>query len=106
MCDRVKRKLKRLRALALMQPKHRKLILKAADKELIQLVCECAHNLLKGNVEVEDSKKKKLARYKAVLRRIVKKGECFKKKKNYIIQKGGGILLPLLISAVIQAVLG
>lgn len=105
MSDRVKTKLQVLRALALMRPKQRKLILKAADKELIQSVCECAHNVLRGNIDIDTEKKKKLARFKSVLRRLVKSGESFKKKRKYIIQKGSGVVLPLLISAVLQAIL-
>lgn len=105
MSERVKRNLQVLRAVALMKPKQRKLILKAADKELIQSLCECALNLLRGNIKIDTNKKVKLSRFKTVLRRLVKSGESFKKKKSFIVQKGGGILFPLLINAVLQAIL-
>lgn len=94
-----------LRALSLMKPEETKEVLKAADKDLIHSVCECAHNLLNGNVKVAAHKKRKLARYKAIIRKLVKKGDSVKTKKKYLVQKGGGILVPLLLSTVLQAIL-
>lgn len=101
----VKKNLKMLRALALMKPKEIKEVLKAADKGLIHSVCECAHNLLRGNVKIDSYKKRKLSKYKSILRRLVKKGESVKIKKKYLVQKGGGVLIPLLLSAVLQTIL-
>lgn len=101
----VKRNINLLRALALMKPKQSKEVLKTADKGLIQSVCECALNLLKGNVRVNPSKRKQLAKFKLTLRRLVKKGESFKKKRKYLVQKGGGILVPILLSAVLQSLI-
>lgn len=96
-----------LRALASMNPKQRKAVLKVADKDLILSVCECAYNLLKGNVTVSSKRKRKLAQYKNLLRKLVRKGESFKVKKKFLIQKGGGgVLLPILLSTVLQAILG
>lgn len=105
MSQAIKKNMNLLRALSLMTPKQRRSVLKAADKDLIQSVCECAYNLLLGNINITPQLKRKLSKYKAVLRRIVKKGEKFKSKKRYIIQQGGGVILPLLISAVLQALL-
>lgn len=105
MSRRVKNNIDQLRALVLMKPNHRIAVLKAADLDLIHSVCECAYNLLKGNVCINSSKKTKLKRFKNVLRRLVKKGESLKTKKRYIIQKGGGIFIPLLLSTVLQALL-
>lgn len=101
----VKNNINVLRALALMKPLHRKAVLKVADKDLIHSVCECAYNLLKGNVSISSKRKRKLAQYKSELRKLVKKGESFKIKKKYLIQKGGGVLLPILLSTVLQAIL-
>lgn len=101
----VKNNIALLKALAVMKPKHRKALIKAADKDLILSVCECAYNLLKGNVSVHPQQKKKLSFFKNILRRLVKKGESFKSKKKYLVQKGGGVFLPILLSAVLQAIL-
>lgn len=101
----VKNNIALLRALVLMKPKQRTAVLKAADKELILSVCECALNLLKGNISVSAQQKQKLGRFKNILRRLVKKGEGFKSKKKYLVQKGGGVFLPILLSAVLQAIL-
>lgn len=105
MSQAVKKNINLLRAISLMTPRQRKSVLKTADKDLIQSVCECAYNLLQGNVSVTPQVKRKLSKYKAVLRRLVKKGEKFKSKKRFIIQQGGGFVLPILLSAVLQALL-
>lgn len=101
----VRNNIELLKALSRMKPKQRQAVLKAADKDLILSVCECALNLLKGNINVSASEKRKLGRFKNILRRLVKKGEGLKSKKKYLIQKGGGVFLPILLSAVLQAIL-
>lgn len=105
MSQTVKKNVNLLRALSLMTPKQRKSVLKSADKELIQSVCECAYNLLLGNVNIKPQLKRKLSKYKTILRKLVKKGESFKNKKRFIVQQGGGVVLPLVISAVLQTLL-
>ena len=87
-------------------PKERKALLKVADKKRIRAVCECAFNLLRGNVRVKDKcKLRKLCKYKTALRRLVKRGESWAKKRKYLVQTGGGFLVPLLLSTVLQAAL-
>lgn len=59
---------------------------------------------VKGNVTVSAKRKRKLAQYKNILRKLVRKGESFKVKKKFLIQKdGGGVLLPILLSTELQA---
>jgi len=101
----VKNNIDVLRALTLMKPVQRQAVIKVADKDLIHSVCECAYNVLKGNVSICPKRKKQLSKFKSLLRKLVKKGECLNKKKKYLIQKGGGVLLPILLSAVLQAIL-
>lgn len=86
-----------LRALAKMSPKRRKVFLKAADKELIQSICECALNTLKGNVPLQYGQKRSLTRYKRILRKLVKSKCSWKSKKKFLIQKGSGFLPALLV---------
>lgn len=93
-----------LRALATMTPSRRKLFLKSADKNLIQAICECALNTLKGNVPLRNCQKKTLSRYKRCLRNLIRPKSGWKQKRKFLVQKGGA-LLPALLGPVIGAVL-
>ena len=54
--------------------KNRRLaLLRSADKKLIQYICECALNVLKGVVTIKETQKQKLKKYKRTLRKLVKK---------------------------------
>lgn len=85
-----------LRTIQKARPDLRKSLIKLADEQLIRCLCECASNTLKGNVNLTSIEKRKLARHKRILRRIAKKGESWKTKRNVIVQSGGGFLIPLL----------
>ncbi|KAF4529188.1 hypothetical protein B566_EDAN017653 [Ephemera danica] len=74
-----------LRRLSKSKPKVRKEILKHADKELVRCICECAHNTIYNNVPVTEPQLKRLSRHKRMLRRLAKKGESWKKKKQTIL---------------------
>nr|CAD7394436.1 unnamed protein product [Timema cristinae] len=52
--------------------------LKTADKKLTDFVCECAYNTLKGRLPLKNAQKTKLRSHKQVLRKLVKRGECWK----------------------------
>ena len=53
--------------------KLRKAILEHADPELIHALCECAHNILRGNVQMTSREKARLRKYKTRLRLIARK---------------------------------
>ena len=53
--------------------KLRKAILEHADPELIHALCECAHNILRGNVQMTSREKARLRKYKTKLRLIARK---------------------------------
>ena len=74
----------------------RKEILKNADRKLVQCICDCAYNCINNNVHLTQAQFNKLARHKQTLRRLSKKGESWKKKKQ-VINQSGGFLLPLLV---------
>lgn len=93
-----------LKALVKLKPKQRVAFLKTADKDLVQCLCGCALNVLKGQVPVNTSQRKKLSPYKRLLRRLVLKKGGWKSKKKVLIQKGGNFI-PLLLGPVISAVL-
>ena len=68
--------------------------------------CDCAHNVLQGNVEISHHHKQKLKPHKTKLRKLTDRKVALKTKQR-IIQKGG--FLPILLSAlasVISGVLG
>lgn len=94
-----------LTALIHATPKERKALLKVCGNSRIRTVCECAYNVLRGNVPLAKKSKGQLSKHKAALRRLVKRGEGWAKKRKYLIQKGGGVIIPLLLSAVLQAAL-
>jgi hypothetical protein len=68
--------------------------MKEASPDLVNALCECSLNVLKGRVPLTTSQKKQLTRHKRDLRELARKGTSLKKKKQ-ILQKGGflGLLL-------------
>lgn len=78
----------------------RKHLLKKLPSRSVKAICECSHNVLKGNIPLSPYQKKSLKKYKTTLRKIAtKKGALFKKKK-LIVQHGGflNILIPAALS--------
>ena len=75
-----------------------KAMIKAADRGLVQCLCECSLNVLKGNVRLSADQKRKLARHKRGLRTLAKNKASLQSKKR-ILQKGGflgALLRPVL----------
>ncbi len=102
MSSRVKRHAEVLQVLAKAKPATRKAIMKHPDKDLVRCLCECTHNILKGNVPLTKAQKTKLARYKQDLRAVASKGTS-QKKKQKILQKGG--FLPALLAPLLAPVI-
>ena len=77
----------------------RKLVKKYCNKEFVCCITECVRNLLKGNVPLNASQKKKLEAKKKILRQVALKKTSLKKKQK-LIQSGGflGALLGPIIS--------
>jgi hypothetical protein len=82
------------------KPCIRKHIITKADGSLVDSLCECADNILRGNVPLTKLQKEKLKRNKAGLRALTKKFSL--KQKKAILQKGGflGSLLAPIASVV------
>lgn len=74
----------------------KKRILEKASPELIRCICDCAHNVLQGNVPISEAHKRKLKKHKNSLRKLVDSKVSLKKKRK-ISQTGG--FLSLLLSA-------
>ena len=84
--------------------KLRKAILEHADPELIRVLCECAHNILRGNVQMTPQEKERLRKYQTKLRLIARKNVSVKQKRRHLQQTGGflpALLAPLAASVVI-----
>lgn len=81
--------------------KQRKAILEVADREWIEAICECALNLLKGNLDLSSSEKRKLLPYKNHLRKLSSKNTPVKRKRGLLLQRGGN-WLKFLIGPIIK----
>ena len=97
-----------LKALASTTPAVAKEIIEEGDKDLINTLCECGYNVLKGNVPLTPSQKKRLQRHKYTLRALVGNKRKSLQYKKELLQKGGflGALLAPLIGTVLSGVLG
>ena len=94
-----------IRALSKLNPAQRTALLKVADKQVIEAICECVYNILRGNVELKAGEKKKLKKYQKILRILGLNKGCWKRKKRYILQTGGAFL-PALLAPILGGVLG
>src|SRR5678816_261968 len=69
------------------------------DEKFIQCVCEVCLNLIKGNVPLNKPQKVKLRRHRSIIKKLSLNIKNLKSKKK-LLQKGGGVFLPLLFSVV------
>lgn len=102
MATRVKKNIHFLKVLHDSKPKIRKAILQNADKELIDTICECLHNILRGNVVVSPALKRKIHRQRANICQLHSKKCSLKRKKKILIQQGG--FLPALLAPILGIV--
>lgn len=91
-----------LKLLSKATPVASKAILKTGDRDLINALCECSLNVLKGNVPLTCRQKKRLSRYKSTLRELANRKYSVKKKRQALMQKGG--FLQYLIEPVVAAI--
>ena len=84
------------------QKKRRDLLIDLASSHELKAIIECIVNILRGNVSLNDRKKKKLSRFKNIMRQVALKSNPIKKKKRILQQKGGflGALIPIALSAI------
>ncbi len=98
--ERVEKNVDFLKILSKCKSNMRTVILSNADKNLINTICECVHNCLNGNIELNNEIIPKLKRHKNDLRNLVGRNKSLKIKKKILSQKGGAFL-PLLLSTVL-----
>ena len=94
--NRLKKNGRTLKFLQKASPPVQKSILEKAPRDLIDCLCDCAHNILKGNVPLTSRHKQKLRRHKKALRDLTKRKTSLASKRK-IVQKGG--FLSVLLSA-------
>lgn len=98
---RLRRNLQFLKSLKKAKKRQRSTILKSANKDLILCICDCAYNVLKGNVHLKPKDKKALRRHKRALRALAEKRVALKRKQKLLVQKGG--FLPFLLAPILSA---
>lgn len=93
-----------LRSLCYLPKAERWALLRQVDLKLIRCICECAYNILQGNVPLSNKQKLHLKSHVNLLRKLVREGDTLEKKKR-IVQKGGGAFLPALLVPIVTSVL-
>ena len=77
------------------KPKLGKAIILNCDRELFKGISECALNVLRGNINLSDCRKKRLRMFKGRLRTVVDKRVPLASTKR-LINQPAGFLVPLL----------
>jgi hypothetical protein len=79
--------------------KYRDAILHKADKELVAAICECVHNIIKGNLPIKRKDREQLLKFRKILHKLLQKRN-FKQKKKILIQHGAflNVLVPLVVT--------
>jgi len=83
--------------------KYRKSLLAGAPPEIIQILGECALNILQGIVTLTKEEKTKLRQHKHDLRKMAN-SQVSQRTKKKIIQEGGG-LVPAMLKPVLKALI-
>ena len=76
-------------------------IIDEGGMELVHCICDCVHNILQGNIPINEEEKERLKRHRHCLRKLVNEKTSDREKKC-IIQDGGflGTLIPILVGLV------
>ena len=98
--ERLRRNYKLLKLLKKSKKVQRRKLLETANKDLILCLCDCANNILKGNVNLKPKETHRLKRHKATLRTLATSSKNVNKKRKLLIQKGG--FLPMLLAPILS----
>ena len=82
------------------RPEKRQVMLQNADRKLVKCICQCAKNVLKGEIPINYTEKDNLEKHKKVLRRLSDPEISTEDKKEIIVQNGGNFLLSLIPTVV------
>ena|SRR6266404_2983604 len=95
----------------LVKTKNRNNLIKEASKSNLNLLYQCAKNVLVGNIPLNKRKKKKLSRFKKHFRILASKTVGAKRKLKILNQKGSGllpgllsVLTPIIISSIAEII--
>lgn len=94
-----RRNLNILRGIFHLGGSQQKALLQKADVKLIVLICECALNILRGNVTLSKSCKGKLRKHASLLRKLIDPKKAIKSRQRLLIRNCG--FLPLILSPVL-----
>ena len=96
-----------LEVLSTVEPRLRKMMIDQAPSTVVDALCECCLNVLKGAIPLTTHQKRCLTRYETQLRALAKKRISQKQKKKVPNQKGAGLVSSLLPPAlmVLQSLL-
>lgn len=92
-----------LRILAKASPAVARKIILDSKTDLINILSECAINILNGNVPLTPKRKQHLRKFKSNLRQLARKKASVKSRKQVLIQRGG--FLPALLGPILTVVL-
>ena len=106
MSSRVKKYLPVLKRINKLGNKAKRDFVRKCDREFLECISECAKNVLKGNVPLNDRQKTKLRRSRNDLRVLSVKKTSLRKKRR-ILQKGGFLtaLLPPILGVLANLLL-
>ena len=76
--------------------KLRRAILANADADLICALAECAYNILKGNVPLTPTHRRRLIKYRKELRELAKRRLPIARRRHILQEQTGGFLSALL----------
>lgn len=102
MSVRFRRNINLLKDLYKASAKDKKKIIESASKDLVKAICECACNIIRGNVPLTTKQFNQLKKCHKQLKSLTGKSSVESKRK--IIQQGG--FLGLLLKPIAQLLLG
>lgn len=106
-----------LNALCHADKEQRVALIRAADKNFINCICECVLNVLQGVIELKPKEKKRLGKHKSVLRKLIatprnsiRSSEgAWRNRKRTLVQSGGSflpIVLAPLLGSIFSKIIG
>ena len=76
-------------------------IIDEGGMELVHCICDCVHNILQGNIPVDEEEKERLKRHRHCLRKLVNEKTSYRRRKQLIQDRGFlGSLIPILVGLV------
>lgn len=96
MTKRMQRNLNWLKALHCCSKIEKEQLLKAAKPEAVNAICDCVHNVLRGNISLSPNEKKKLQSKKTILRKLASRKIKAPERKKILVQHGNGFLNSIL----------